>query len=508
MDPAFSLADELELSDSSAYPQDHLVYDQHLSLGDEFGEAYAHEGHGHELADALGTELEGLHMGGGAVSDLAAELEGLNSHDSHMGGMSMGSLADELDSGLGAHDEATDDLDPFAMSRGTSHVSSPYASASDAYDPGFETPPRPSGTSSPSAKQATLPRSSGFSTPSRVASGSSFRLQTSSIAQEAEIQDNIKATEQFLRHLESITSSSSAPKGASASSAAASTENGTGALGSVEPGGDTARLEMLANRFLKLVYECTNEREAQLRELRELDRQSSRLTTALPSFSLPSSTSFSSDVASTSYGSTALGSSMSLSDLPEEDAVNTGTDGFVDSDDDDDDYNPGSSPISPTTPLTPRQPRSLHKSHKSTASTGSDATITSMPSGAQPLLDTSAFSALQSATTSLVGSLTNLHEHSQVTKSSVADAARKLRSLKNVIGQWKTEQDLVERSEDWIEKHGATSSVRRLNSSSPDEPATDDVRAWTSAHIDFCRKRLEEAEARARVLLTPVSITS
>lgn len=74
---------------------------------------------------------------------------------------------------------------------------------------------------------------------------------------------------------------------------------------------------------------------------------------------------------------------------------------------------------------------------------------------------------IRSFTTSTISSLSSISEHAQVNGVATADAARKIRSLKNKLGAWKTEWESAERSreriERWeagiVERDGATVAV-------------------------------------------------
>ncbi|KAF8217066.1 hypothetical protein K438DRAFT_1704199 [Mycena galopus ATCC 62051] len=61
-------------------------------------------------------------------------------------------------------------------------------------------------------------------------------------------------------------------------------------------------------------------------------------------------------------------------------------------------------------------------------------------------------SALRTHTSSLVASLTALSEHAQVNGAATADAGRKLRALRNRLGGWRTEWEGAERSRGRIER--------------------------------------------------------
>ncbi|KAF9531686.1 hypothetical protein CPB83DRAFT_848556 [Crepidotus variabilis] len=59
---------------------------------------------------------------------------------------------------------------------------------------------------------------------------------------------------------------------------------------------------------------------------------------------------------------------------------------------------------------------------------------------------------LRTFTTSLVSHLTTLSEHAQVNGAATAEAGRKIRALKNKLGGWRTDWDSAERSRQRIEK--------------------------------------------------------
>ncbi|KZV63173.1 hypothetical protein PENSPDRAFT_657508 [Peniophora sp. CONT] len=73
---------------------------------------------------------------------------------------------------------------------------------------------------------------------------------------------------------------------------------------------------------------------------------------------------------------------------------------------------------------------------------------------------------LRSSTTSLVSSLVVISEHAQVNGAATADAGRKIRALKNKLGGWRTEWDSAERSrlkiERWEEDPGSKVNGRKV----------------------------------------------
>ncbi|EST08790.1 hypothetical protein PSEUBRA_001489 [Kalmanozyma brasiliensis GHG001] len=365
MDPAFSLADELDLQrqhdNEEGELQFHPGLDQYDHYGHDFAsgstleDEFAHAGPStsHFGATSLDSELEGLHLRGHGT-DLASELGG---------GGGGGSLADELDPSF----------TPEAMSR---HASSAY--------------------------EDTQPLAMEVSAPTLVVAPS---------------EETLAQTEGFVSQLSLLS---------------ATTPGGEG---------DTAQLEAVATRYLTLLSQCTAEREAQLRELRELER---RLDRDLPAFSLPSTSSFTSMPSTSSWAS----------DLS--------------------------------------SPPSGHRTSASISTISSDSTLTPPPSTVNlPLVESAAFAPLYTATGSLVGSLTTIHEHTQVTRATSADAARKLKTVRGLVDKWKSDVESVGESEAWI----ASQTAERGRGGS-----------WVREQVDWCRGRIEEVECRARVLLTPVSL--
>lgn len=203
---------------------------------------------------------------------------------------------------------------------------------------------------------------------------------------------------------------------------------------------ETSRLEAAAAAYLKCVARCSAQREEQLRELRRLERD---VSTPPPPPSIPASGSSTSDLFASSS----------------------------------EDFPP------PTTPTRHR---------RNTSSTSTTSTIHPPP---PTLLDTALFAPLYTSTSALLGSLTSLHEHAQVTKSSTADAARKLKTVKGLIAQWRGEVESVESSEAWIaQQHAHEAGGERRG------------KQWAEEQVEWCRKRWEGAEGLARSLLTPVTI--
>ncbi|GAC94869.1 hypothetical protein PHSY_002442 [Pseudozyma hubeiensis SY62] len=406
MDPAFSLADELAdlhthhddlnahlSSDELAFHPHHAQYASGSTLSDEFATL---DGGAAEFG-SLDAELEGLHLHGHG-QDLASEL---------------GSGGYPVDDERDEHAAEQESVASAGMSRHTS------------------------GHTSWSSGQSTPPRLA----PSRSI-GSPTRSVTSipTLAPSQDMTATLHATQSFLERLSKLSSTKD------------STTRSTVPDTAEEE--DTARLESAAARYLTLISQSSMEREAQLRELRELDR---RLERDLPTFSQPSFD---------------LSASSSLSTLPELEDPAAAGESFESSTD--------SSP--------------LHRRHRATSSIGSDSTIIP-PTSSGHLLDTQLFAPLYTSTLDLVSSLNGLHEHSQVMKSSTADATRKAKTVRGLIAQWKAEVESVEVSEAKIRTYEEEMMGNRGD-------------GWVREQVEWCRRRIEDVEGRARVLLTPVGVAA
>lgn len=389
-------------------------------------------------AFSLADELAGLdhpqeQFSGSLGDSLDAELEALHIHNQQ------GSTLDAELEALHLHEggNLASELDPTSLHFGEGSLADELSSLDHAGSLHFAEGSLANDLSSPSQPSSSSPsrNPSQHSPPRRTASSESISLLAA--AQERKIQDSIAATTRFLSRLSSI------------------------------EGGDTARLEGLAGGYLKLIAESVSEREGQMRELRELDRRLSRLTEEQDR------------VRSSSFSprSSILGDLGELAPLAEE----------------------GDDPLSPSTSTS-----FSHPGHRHSASLSSDGTITDIPStpttftnSSSAALDPALFAPLHTSTASLLTSLTGLHEQTQITKSQTADASRKLKNLRGLIGTWKADQASVEDSEWWISERDKEEKGRGEGGRKAKE------------ELEACRRRLEEAEEGwVRRLLTPVSIAS
>ncbi|EPQ31292.1 uncharacterized protein PFL1_01477 [Pseudozyma flocculosa PF-1] len=532
MDPTFAspptqsrfLGEELDFSSHG-----HRAHSRHSSLDD--GEDGL-DGHHDAFATSLSSQFSDLSGLGGHAGDLASELAG-------------GSLASELSAEL----ELDHDEDEEQLGRGTAgypdHRVGDYNGRegdgdADSQGEGYRTPPR-RGTR----------RKGGTRTPGPVATladslAAELDPSTPQIKQEVtpihspsildtphldnytsnvhEMEESLRTTRQFLDRLRGVGSSmpsssahASVPTATAAAAAAAAPSSSSSALNPSALGEDTTHIEQSAATLVRSLYDYANERETQIRELREMLR--------------------------------AFGSNDAdwLAALAEVDPL-----------DDDGQDGQGSGPAAPlgTGPVerrtvrrededflgfaTPLLPRPSYASDRidevddDHEEDDDDDPFTSSgrsrrrrdadgPSPHSPLA--THLTHLLTTTSGLITSLTTIHEHSQISKSAMNDAARRLRSIKTVMTQWRQELDGVERSRELIERElaAAADGARGAGSGASNGAGAGaaaaaaagqrqgeverpkDVRAWTRDQMDGFGSLLEEAERKARLLLTPVS---
>lgn len=407
--------------------------DPAFSLADELA-AYTSPG------DHLADEIDGMYggaKGGTAMDDLASELQDVllvGDHDTHYTHMGGGSLADELfDQHLDLH-----------------RASSPSSPSMSSIAPHAST-----ATTTPAATDSTSPIAS------------SLRRSSS-----ASVDEIARLTQAFLHRLASLSEPAIDAEGNSCS--------------------DTARLELLAAKVVQLLYQCTVEREAQIRELRDLERQASRLPHHR-TFSLTSSQSHSSDLGPGSTARLGFGHGEVQNERS--------------SDDEDDGFYTGETSTDTLPSVSPSRARRI--SRRSNASLASDTTVVSATS----LIDPSLFTELHTTTRLLLTSLTELHELAQVEKTNVTDAARKLKSARNILTQYRADDESVEQSLLFIAAQQSpitnanVSAITTISKTAPaptPTPTPVSAKQWTEEQLDFCRRTLQEADTRARTLLTPI----
>ena len=242
---------------------------------------------------------------------------------------------------------------------------------------------------------------------------------------------NLASTDKFLAHLRATDMPPPSPSHTKMSFTAA-IGNSTQTSNS-----STFTIEGLASDTIRRINEAVREREGQLRELIACDRDFKRI-------------------------SGEVGGADLLGDLePLEDPVNedescrpphapTKLDSVMEEDEVDLLYNT-SLPSSPQkTAFASSHSAAPHPSAaKNTTTTVKPLAPSAIPSMAVVI---PSLSSLRVHTSSLLSSLTTISEQSQVNGAATADAGRKIRSLKNRLGGWKSEWEGAERSRTKIER--------------------------------------------------------
>lgn len=106
---------------------------------------------------------------------------------------------------------------------------------------------------------------------------------------------------------------------------------------------------------------------------------------------------------------------------------------------------------------------------------------------------------VRSLTSATISSLTSISEHSQVNGVATADAGRKIRSLKNKLGSWKTEWESAERSRAKIERWEA-GIVESADGSEPSSVPPTPTRMQTMRRVDGRKIVAEQLLAFERAL--------
>lgn len=310
--------------------------------------------------------------------------------------------------------------------------------------------------------------------------------------------DSVRATENFLSKLNSVSQATSISNTTASSQYRLTRQQENGAVGQE----DTSRLEQSAATVVKQLREHTTQREMQVRELREAERVFARglaeggdwlnamgsidedwaataSSASASAFTKHDSLSFlspSSSLPGTSGSRAGVADAGDLSGMSAASSANRLA--SVAEDEVDEDQQEVQVLIAPG---------AVH----STA-----AQDVAIPGPKAPA--SQQMKHLQQCTGSLISSLGMLHEHSQVARAEMSDAARRLRSLKTVLVQWRTEVEEADRSRAWIaawEGQAAESEYKR----------PENIKQWTKQQMERFEKVLGDAETRARELLQPVA---
>ncbi|THH18069.1 hypothetical protein EW146_g2874 [Bondarzewia mesenterica] len=112
---------------------------------------------------------------------------------------------------------------------------------------------------------------------------------------------------------------------------------------------------------------------------------------------------------------------------------------------------------------------------------------------------------LRSYTTSLVSSLTVISEHAQVNGAATTEAGRKIRALKNKLGGWRTDWDSAERSRVKIERWEAGMTDADGSPSTPTKSTRKrvDGRKIVEEHLRAFELALNEANVKTQAIMAP-----
>lgn len=107
----------------------------------------------------------------------------------------------------------------------------------------------------------------------------------------------------------------------------------------------------------------------------------------------------------------------------------------------------------------------------------------------------------RTSTASLVSNLTILSDHAQVNGAATAEAGRKIRALKNKLGSWRTEWDGAERSRQRIERWEAGIVEGDLNSPSRMTSKRLDGRIIVQEHLRAFELALADAATKTQAIM-------
>ncbi|BGP01120.1 hypothetical protein RTBOTA2_004527 [Rhodotorula toruloides] len=342
-------------------------------------------------------------------------------------------------------DDASNAIDEQEARQVPSSSASPSASASDP----FASPRRPQSRLHVDTPASSAPNSSAMSRTGTL--DGNDEDEEDNLAKEAEIDaalgeasssltDSIAAATSFLHHLRQHTTSSDTQ----ASTAATPSSLSSASSGTAPPVDYTdrqPRVEFLAQSVLRSVVDLAQQREAQVRELTEVERVFAR----------------------TDAGWKAVLADLEPLDFEEEDAS----------------FSPGST----ADPLPALANGDEH----------GDGTRSKLPPPS--LTDRALFelAALRALTASLLSALSSLSDITQVQSALASDAGRKLRALKAQVGGVKDDLLAVERSEAFIQAFEKREGTERCGTR---------CSARARGELGEVEKRLDEGWRKAQEILT------
>ncbi len=266
-----------------------------------------------------------------------------------------------------------------------------------------------------------------------------------------------------------------------------------------EPSHTTPTLERLASDMIRRINDATRDRETQLRELLEYEREFRKISgevggndalSVLPELE----DIIKDDILAPGSSATRAGAELADLDTIAEDATLQSNDWEVDpdrsglGDEDEDEYGSAypPTPVKTEFPLPP--------------------SLTGPPT---PTVAITHLTHLRTFTASTAASLATISEHTQVNAAATTEAGRKIRALKNKLGGWRTEWDSAERSRVRIEKWEAGI----VDGDTPVSGATSpprvqrriDGRKLVQEHMQAFEKALAEAHVKTQAIMAAVS---
>ncbi|KAI0642251.1 hypothetical protein C8Q79DRAFT_917857 [Trametes meyenii] len=252
------------------------------------------------------------------------------------------------------------------------------------------------------------------------------------------------------------------------------------------------RLERLATDVIRRINDTARDRETQLRELLEYEREFRKIASEVGGNEalgqLPELEDF---VKEEAQGPSSASVRPEVAELVPiaEDSTLSANDWEVDPDrarlgDEDDDYEPQTTPVKAEFPPPPP--------------------VNGPPT---PAATISYLSHLRTFTASTATSLATISEHTQVNAAATTEAGRKIRALKNKMGGWRTEWDSAERSRVKIERWEAGLDVETTSAGSTPPRASRrvDGRKLVQEHLQAFEQALAEAHLKTQAIMAAVS---
>ena len=297
---------------------------------------------------------------------------------------------------------------------------------------------------------------------------------------------DLEYTEKFLAQLRRLDAGDPAPAPTSPTSSSSA---------------PTPTLEKLASDVIRRINDAARDREGQLRELLEYEREFRKIagevggTDALAV--LPELEDLVRDVVQPSAAGPSSSSGARAQETPALEAIAEDSNDWEvdpdrarlgDEDDEDEDQYP-ESPYSPTPAKTEFPPMPTVQGPPT-------------PAAAIPLL-----THLRTFTTSTASSLATISEHTQVNAAATTEAGRKIRALKNKLGGWRTEWDSAERSRVRIERWEAgVADGDAVPLASPSRTHRRvDGRKIVQEHLEAFERALTEANTKTQAIIAAVS---